>query len=571
MRPITNPVGQAVEKWLFGGLLALFLTPLTLSLIHRSWPGILPNSPWLRNESLEGVVVKPPHVTRSWSTLRTGQYQSSLASQFNSNFAARELLIRLTCESWYRLFRQSPLTSGIVLGKDDCLFTDYHLAKYCLLRTSTAQLEPIVTKLRSLQEACDKVGTSFTVLITPSKASIQPENIPSPWLQRYDPRPRAYDQFVPLLTKHGVRFVDGHALTVEAKANESAPVFPKGGIHWGSPAAFATAQALVTALSSQGKPLKPLEHEPLALSNTPEGDDADLVRLMNLVLPWRYPVAPLHVRPTEKLPGTPGFNATFLGGSFTTALAEQFSASGQFSEVDVFFYYKLSKKCFVNGTLNSQKSPVPQVDFDREIFASDFLIMEINESFLDFTDDHFMISFIDDALSHLKSWNGTRMPFLREGEQHMAYQPGHKISFRADDHPFGHARDCLSGFADCETGATWTQGPIATLRLSLPPPKHDLRLDATVGAFIHLPQLPAQIIQVHANDQWVGEWKFTDPGETRRQAIIPKEFVDPNGKLTLRFDIANPTSPASLGIGDDHRKLGIWFSKLKLSDYHQGR
>ncbi|MDH4477781.1 MAG: hypothetical protein QE274_15015 [Verrucomicrobiaceae bacterium] len=571
MRPITNPVGQAVEKWLFGGLLALFLTPLTLSLIHRSWPGILPNSPWLRNESLEGVVVKPPHVTLSWSTLRTGQYQASLAHQFNSNFAARELLIRLTCESWYRLFRQSPLTSGIVLGKEDCLFTDYHLAKYCLLRTSTAQLEPMVTKLRSLQEACDKVGTPFTVLITPSKASIQPENIPSPWLQRYDPRPRAYDQFVPLLTKHGVRFVDGRALTLEIKAHEPAPVFPKGGIHWGSPSAFATAQALITALQSRDKPLKPLEHETLSLSNSPKGDDADLVRLMNLARPWRYPVANLQVKPAEKLPGNPGFNATFIGGSFTTAVAEQLSASGQFSEVDAFFYYKQDKRCFVKGQLHSLKSPVPQVDFDREIFASDFLIMEINESFLDFTDQRYTNTFIDDALNHLESWNGNRLPFLREGEQHMAYQPGHKISFRADDHPFGHARDCLSGFADCETGATWTQGPIATLRLSLPPPKHDLRLDATVGAFIHLPQLPAQIIQVHANDQWVGEWKFTDPGETRRQAIIPKEFVDPNGKLTLRFDIANPTSPASLGIGDDHRKLGIWFSKLKLSDYHQGR
>lgn len=510
--------------------------------------------------------MKPPHVTRSWSTLRTGQYQASLAHQFNSNFAARELLIRLTCESWYRLFRQSPLASGIVLGKEDCLFTDYHLAKYCLLRTSTAQLEPVVSKLRSLQEACDKVGTSFTVLITPSKASIQPENIPAPWFQRYDPRPRAYDQFVPLLTKHGVRFVDGHALTLEAKRHEPAPVFPKGGIHWGSPSAFATAQALVNALQSHGKLLKPLEHGPISLSNRPRGDDADLLGLMNLVRPWRYPVASLQVRPSEKLPGNPGFNATFIGGSFTTAVAGHLSASGQFAEVDSFFYYKQDKKCFMNGELKLLKSPVPQVDFDREIFASDFLIMEINESFLDFTDDSYVIPFIDDALSHLKSWNGVRLPFLRESEQHMAYRPGRKISFRADDHPFGQARSCLSGFADCEAAATWTQGPVATLKLSLPPPKHDLRLDANVGAFIHLPQLPAQIVQVHANDQWLGEWKITDPGETRRQAIIPKEFVGTSGKLTLRFDIANPTSPASLGIDEDHRKLGIWFSRLKLSE-----
>lgn len=556
-----------LDKLLAALIAVVFFTPLCLTVFFCCWTTPLPHTEWLRNETLVGMKASEAHVPLSWSTVRSGSYQSAAAARFNENFAGRELLIRSTCETWYRLFKRSPLSSiAISLGRDDFVFQDYYLQEYCLTRTSAEQLEPLVRDMRRLQDACEHFGVAFLLLITPSKAAIMPEYIPPAWLRRYDLRPRAYHQLVPLLTKHGIHFVDGHALTAQAKAHAPAPIFPKGGIHWGEYGAWVTTNALVAALEAQGKSLKSIQHFLPYVTDEPEGEDADVVSLMNLVVPWRYPVARMKIEGSPGFPGRP-LNATIIGGSFATQVARQLSACGQFSEVEIFNYYKKFKWSVVDGIINLARMPVNEVDFDREILATDCLVLEANEAALAIKGPHHLITFVDDALKHIANGLPARRDFLYEHRiSYLPYQWGQELSFRARDTSFSAHQDCLTGFSGFEELAAWTKGPVATVRLSTPTATRDLLLEAEVIALLHPEKLPVQHAKVFVNGHPIGEWHFADGERARRKLVIPKEALDESGMLVLRFEIARPVTPASLGMGNDFRALGLLFSTLKLSE-----
>ncbi len=178
----------------------------------------------------------------------------NFANRFDQSFVGREWLIRLTCEAWYRLFNGSPLKAApLTLGKDNFIFEDFYLEEYCVTRTPRECLAPVVRDVKRLQDDCEHRGIGFVFMITPSKAAIFPEKIPRAWLQRYDSRPRGYDNFLPLLQGSRIHFVDGHALTVQAMKESSVPVFPKGGTHWNPYAAWKTSNAVIASLQRPGQ------------------------------------------------------------------------------------------------------------------------------------------------------------------------------------------------------------------------------------------------------------------------------------------------------------------------------
>lgn len=550
-----------VERLMLTVIVVLFFVPLTLSLLLHFEPSLWSRAEWLRNQTLGGVVAKESPVGFSWRSVAGGEYQEKLAGQFNGNFAARELLIRLTCEGWYRAFRQSPLEAGIILGKEDFLFLEAYLREYCFERPPLENLDSLAGNLRSLQDVCDRMGIAFVFLITPSKASVMPEYIPERWLQRYDPRPRAYDQLLPLLEAHGVHFVDGHALSVEARGGAQSPVFPKGGIHWGSYAAWMSANAVVRGLIAQGKTLKPIAIVGSQETDLPEGADDDLLKLMNLTTPWRYPVTNLKIKSSGPAPAAP--YVVMVGASFATEVARQLSASRPSSKLVHYYYYKLEKRCFEGGNMSLAGDHIEGVDFDREIFASDCLILESNEVNLGINGRTYLTAFLKDALDHVARGLPDRRPYLG-GRDSFEYVWGQEMSFRSADNTFGRRKGCLRGFAAFEEQATWTEGPSASIELSVPSPQQDLLLAAEVGALIEPPKLIAQEVTVFANDGQIGVWKFDTAGKTRQTAVIPKNAVGADGQLALRFEIARPTTPRSLGRGDDGRELGIWFSSMRI-------
>ena len=150
-----------IEKLLVALIAALFLTPLALTLFFQFWSTTLPQTAWLRNDTLVGVSTKHPAPVFTWARVRSGDYQKDLAGYFNEDFAGRELLIRLTCEAWTRVFKISPMKSGggsLILGRDNFIFEEAYLLEYCFSRTSREKLEPLVRDIRRLQDVCARIG-----------------------------------------------------------------------------------------------------------------------------------------------------------------------------------------------------------------------------------------------------------------------------------------------------------------------------------------------------------------------------------------------------------------------------
>ena len=413
---MTARLSKITESLLVGAIAIIFFLPLALAIESNNqklFPRVpLLRHPWLGNRTLRGVTIVPPDVHFSWRALAAGDFQRSKAARFNEQFPGREMLIRWTNEAWFRIFHEtaSP-TSTLLVAPNDVLFAKGYLHEYFLERTETRALVPWVRDLRRLQDFCRQAGTGFLVVISPSKVSMSPDETPAAWRRRYDPRPRGYVQLVQLFRENEILFVDAPALLAAERAAHPPPTpfFPKGGAHWNSRAVWLTVNAIHAQLRAQGQPVDPLVLLKSTISNQPEGQDKDLLDLMNLARPFSYPCEELSFRRTEKTNDTPRTMAV-IGGSFCWELIRILSISGQFSEISNHFYYKVAKRRALDGIVSDVRSSGIPVDFGREIFGADCLLLEINEAVAPQADHHLVV-FLRDALAHLPDPSAARPPF----------------------------------------------------------------------------------------------------------------------------------------------------------------
>ena len=187
-------------------------------------------------------------------------------------------------------------------------------------------------------------------------------------------------------------------------------------------------------------------------------------------------------------------------------------------------------------------------------------MLEVNEETI--PNAHHLKVFLSEALSHVPK-AGDRAPFLYESYQ--PYQWGKSLSFRACDRPQWNEAS-LTGFSNFGDDATWTDGPMATIRLAVPPVAHDLLLKAQLGAFVHPVTLPEQNVKIFANGVPAGEWRFSDSQGASREIPLRKEWLGKSGKLVLRFEIDHPSSPRNLKIGKDKTERGLHFVSLLIDE-----
>ena len=403
------------EGLLVVGLSIVFLIPLALAPIRNNPKHFGRLHPWIANYTIGGLTIPPRDIRFSLQSALKGDFQKSKADRFNLGFPGREGLIRLTNEVWLRLFHDTATpTSSVALGRNDTLFEKAYLREYWVRRTEKRLLAPFATKLRRLEDECRKVGVGFVVVVSPSKASIYPEDAPLAWQRRYDPRPRAYEQLVELFRENNISFVDGPALfrNEKSKSDPSVPLFPKGGTHWNSRGALLVANATLERLREQKMPLEPIDATDISISYRPEGPERDLLDLINLARDWRYPCERVAIKPTV---APRQLSMSVVGGSFIWELARQLSMSEQFSEIDFFYYYRLYKSCLVQGRPVTVRTPAIPLDFASEIFAADCLLLEMNEQAIPERENH-LSAFVDAALSHLPDPSAARPAFRRERE-----------------------------------------------------------------------------------------------------------------------------------------------------------
>jgi hypothetical protein len=401
----TRTLRRPGERNLVITLVLLFILPLALTTVR-----CLPHMPqvasamdrlWLGSVHLGGVTVPPAYLPPTWNSVRHSHFQRYVAQQFNERFAGRELLVRCMGELWFRLFHETANpSSNVAIGEDDVLFEKNYLDEHFRSRNSKAGLAPWLSDLRQLQDFCRRMDMGFVLVLAPGKSSIYPEKAPRIWRRSSNPEPRAHDLLSELCREKEIVFVDGVDITLREKLKlPPVPLFPKGGTHWNRRAALAVANGVQAKLAEQSKSAASIGSLGSKVSDYPEGDDKDILSLMNLAFPWRYPCETMEIERSTR-PGSERMTMVIIGDSFTWELQRIFGESAQYSHVDSYFYYTLYKTWTPPGPPAGVRQPATPIDFHREIFAADCLVLELNEA-VALNSTHFLAAFVRDALAHL--------------------------------------------------------------------------------------------------------------------------------------------------------------------------
>lgn len=353
----------------------------------------------LTNLELAGITFNEPKPQFSLNEWFNRNFQDKFNKWFNHFYGARALFVRLGNQINYSAFSKSYMyDQSIIIGKEKQLYEVGYIRDYCGLTPPTplTQAERRVKEMKEIQERLRERGVAFTLLITPSKAAIYPEYIPADFCDTPQTASRDYTQFLPLLDKYQINYIDGHALTSEAKQKEIPPLFCQGGTHWNYLGAYHTIKPLVEQFGAlTKKPLGTLRIHDMTVDRSPTGSDSDLAKLLNLaILPYDYSVPHPSIVNHQALQRLD--RATFVGGSFTWIALDIINRANIFDRIDFYYYYKLTLNSFPSQ--ESRPVDTARIDWDSDIFTSQLLVLEVNEAAFQM---EYLPAFISDTLQHL--------------------------------------------------------------------------------------------------------------------------------------------------------------------------
>lgn len=122
-----------------------------------------------------------------------------------------------------------------------------------------------------------------------------------------------------------------------------------------------------------------------------------------------------------------------------------------------------------------------------------------------------------------------------------------------------------TGFSGPETDLTWTDGKEASIEIPLPEIREDQFYKVSIDAFPFIAKrLQQQRVKVFVNDEFITDFVMTKNYQPYK-FNLPRDAQKLGKVANIKFDISNPTSPKSMRLSNDTRKLGVAFKSLNLS------
>lgn len=375
-----------------------FVFLLTLPTMQMQWR-------FIKEAPLGGVEQSNDIVNLSVPAWWDGSAESAI-----SDWAARRIGFRAIC---VRVINQSklvlnsayelPVPDQLTIGKDHWLYETDYVQRYAQPQgvLPESEVEEFVTRLRTLQTMLAERGTTFLLVISPSKTELYPEYLPEAVVkarQRFSGR-RDYDVLVERLARQRVNFIDAPKLLRELKP-KSEPLCSRTGTHWNYYACFLVwCEALkkINTCSSRHLPVPELagiEYD------KPRGTDNDLGSLLNVfVQPGGTPRVPYPIVKAALEPVDAQATFLFVGTSFTWTLVDAMYMSHSSSQCDVLYYSKSHFHCTNNrpalrpGDATRRKlvcslddsSP----DWSQILFSKSVVVLEVLETHLEAGDRGF--------------------------------------------------------------------------------------------------------------------------------------------------------------------------------------
>jgi len=218
---------------------------------------------------------------------------------------------------------------------------------------------------------------------------------------------------------------------------------------------------------------------------------------------------------------------------------------------------------------------------DREVFdgrwRSDTLYLITDGSLADYLhawkDDNavtpFVMGEVDGVVVVAPRWDGCReacgMHEMTSPRPRSATLPGSGVMDFSRDGNSAPFRKF--GWSDGEGGGRWTVGSAALLSFARPAAAGD-------GLVVHIratpflaPGLDAQEITTFVNGRRVAKSLLDGPRlETPLEIDVPGRLLTGSDTVDVLFRISDPTDPASAGVSDDIRALGLFVRTIKVSE-----
>jgi hypothetical protein len=300
--------------------------------------------PFLNDPPLSGVEPDTRPIVWSVGGWLDGSLATTLDQRVRRGIGFRPASVRVVNQ--LRLALDLPDCLGtehkVVMGKENWLYERIYLPFYQDPRPMMTDDDrrQLVAELKALQEKLAARGTTFVLVISPSKCEVYPEYLPDevvaarvPYEGRTD-----YQSCVEELTAAGVNFIDGPAIFRRCKG-EVDQLFSRTGVHWSYHGAFLVWRELlakVNEVSDLRLPIPELVGTEYARARHA---DHDLGRLINAyVVPGGRPRLPYPVVKADPLPFHDRPNFLFVGSSFCWTLMDSLYVSQSAREVDIFYY-----------------------------------------------------------------------------------------------------------------------------------------------------------------------------------------------------------------------------------------
>jgi len=522
------------EKLFLALIIMTFLLPAPLRLLIQCAKR-RPQFDWIANRTLVGVTIKNELPSVSLASWLNGDLQKHLNTLVSENFAGRELLIRIFNQTLYSAFRKSyMLFEMIIPGKHGDLFERNYLAVYGRFDEPipNAEAEALVVMMKYLSERLKELGSCFVFAITPSKATIYPEDIPDRFLPKSESRERRltnYEVLVPLLQKYRVPYVDGREITLDHKGTFPVRAYPKTGTHWTRAVAFfTTADLLKTIERETGREMPQLSESVECIDRRPDFVDDDLFKLLNLIQKpnQRY------IHPSFQIPEgwqRKSGSLTIVGGSYVKAIMDSLVSANVFERINHYSYFIDSRRRFPDNTLD----PVDEnaIPWEEDFWSTRAVVLEANEEAM--------------ARRHLPAFLMATLAALQQNRppKRGVDDPPRPLSwgFGAGENGGALAK---KGFSSPEHQFTWISGHDA--EIDLPSPAKNTELQLILEALPFLGDGAAKrIVKVEANGIPVGTLDLVDPS-VQFYSLTIKAAANTAPSLKLHFSFSPAPSDGRL-------------------------
>lgn len=329
-----------------------------------------------------------------------GDFQDSYTTWFANNFSPRGILIEA-----YNTVRYSLFNRGVdIVGEDDYLFEQAYVdAELCLtdannmaLEESRTDMENYVSELEAISDALEAQDKHLILYITPSKADLYRDRIPSRFLENApSDGVRPIDYLLELLSESDVNYLN----TIPMAADLETPAFYAAGTHWSRPyEQTANAELLKQIGSLTGLNYRSYALGELQSSSEPYERDQDLWEMMNV---WNsspdtefysYELEPVVPENYDQL------NILTQGGSFSHYIWRDMWSLFPDANIQHINYCEYTLDC--NGTYIPISS-WDDVPIDTFVENADCVVIELNEGVI----TNYSNGFVDYLYDYLTGGN----------------------------------------------------------------------------------------------------------------------------------------------------------------------